>query len=115
MSVRARISCAICVGSCSTLDSSFTVYIMSYLIPIVAHIKEPTLDRYALSGSTSCPRMIFLSVRPGVKIVGLSGILKFSCNFFVKVDIDSCIVPFSTSCFTSRPRKSLGKLNLESK
>ena len=59
--------------------------------------------------------MIFLSVRPGVKTMGVSGIWNVSFSFFVKVCMDSLIVPLVGSWWRSRPIKSLGCVNLTSK
>ncbi len=59
--------------------------------------------------------MIFLSVLPGVKTMGVSGIWNVSLSFFVKVCMDSLIVPLVGSRLRSRPIKSLGGENLTSK
>jgi len=59
--------------------------------------------------------MIFLSVLPGVKTMGESGIWNVSLSFFVNVFIDSLIVPLIGSRWRSRPIKSLGGENLTSK
>ena len=83
-------------------------------MPIVVHIRLPTLDLYVESGDGSSPLMIFRSVRPGVSIGLLVGMLKVSWSLEVNVFMDSVIVPFSLWSM-SNPMKSLGLENFTSK
>ena len=78
-----------------------------------SHIRDPTLDLYVSSLTVSSPLMIFLSTRPGVSMVleGSFVSLNVAASFFVKVCIDSCIVP-SFFRVMSSPRKSLGVSNV---
>ncbi len=84
---------------------------MSYLIPIVVHIRLPTLDLYVGSGDGSSPLMILRSVLPGVRIGFADGMLKVSWSLEVNVFIDSVIVPLSL-CSISKPMKCFGLENL---
>ncbi len=104
-SVRSSRSTAIFVGSWRTRE------VISYLIPMMVHIRLPTLDLYVGSDEGTSPLMIFLSVLPGVKMEADCVTLKVYFNFVANVCIESVIVPLSW-CVMSRPIKSLGLVNL---
>ena len=84
-------------------------------MPIVVHMRLPTLDLYVGSGEGSSPLTIFLSVRPGVKIGGDCGALKVSCNFVVNVCIDRVMVPSSLWLMSSPINEvfELGELHIK--
>ena len=72
------------------------------------------MDLYVGSGNESSPLIIFLSVRPGVRIGLVVGMLKVSWSLEVNVFMDSVIVPLSL-CSISNPMKSFGLENLTKK
>ena len=81
----------------------------------MSQLRLPTFDRYVSLVSKFSPRIILISVRPGVMIGYGHGVTDMALSIFVvKVVIESVVVP-GMLVVMSRPRKSWGGLNLHLK
>ncbi len=101
------------VGSASTLDSSFVIYTRSNRIPMVSQLRMPTLLRYFSLGSGSNPLIIFLSVLPGVNTGPSCWGINWSADAILSVnDVTAKVISPFLGLVISKPRKSLGGLNL---